>query len=201
MAIEDKEHTVIFERMSLESQEKYRVLKDNIHKIKLDIQEIKFGLINPELTLPKETREILDSIEKEICDIIISVATKEKFDLILNASVPVPFGYPNKYKQNALHNVGPIGIDQAVLYSLLSEKITRNEEKCDAKLRFKEWVSKISYPEIQDYLPIKPYPLTIYGGIDILPQSLKLLYDRYELDQKIYSTLIETIIELGETNK
>ena len=179
-------------------------LKENIKKLKqLAVEENKlnsrikednYQLLCPELTSLSKTRKILDKIERETLKAVIEVAKKEHFSLVLNNSVPVPYGYPVQYETSEMFGVGLPGIDTHLLYAFIANKdhMLPSDDTPDS-IKMIHWLELTNYPKAQNFLPIRPYPLVLSGGIHIEKQVLTKIYSDYKISSKVIKSACSVI--------
>lgn len=197
----EQEKTVYVPDMSENGQKQYNELKEELDNLEMqnDVQE--YISRYPEYTTPEETRKILASIDKETVEAVKTVAKKQNIDIVLNSSIPASLGYPVTYRKEVLYSTGPVGLDQTLYYTLLSERPEDHTQEQEAKAMAKNYFSLISRPSAQDMLPIKPYPLVLQGGKDILLDSLKVIYENNGIASDTYELISQVLIKEGLAEK
>ncbi|HNW35576.1 MAG TPA: hypothetical protein PKM25_11630 [Candidatus Ozemobacteraceae bacterium] len=154
--------------------------------------ELEFSMAHPELTSPDETRKILDEIEHEVTEVLNEVAVERKYDLVLNSTVPVPFGFPLTYRSGSPFGKGVSAVDRQLFYALLAgHDGTMNPQTPDE--RCFQWLQLTSHPEIQAVLPIKPWPLVIRGGEEFTKEVVERVYARYRVPAEIVAAVSSAI--------
>ena len=196
-----KEKTGIVEDMSEDGKTKFNELNSEITKLILKRDKAQWTADNPDLTTYDETRTIIQNIEKELIDAVNQAAKSGEYDVVLNASIPVPYGYPVKYKKEVLYSRGPIGMAQSTYYSVLSERPYDRASELDSEAALKDWISITSRPDTQDMLPIKPWPLVMQGGHDLLPEALEIIYKNNNIDDETYKLVLNTLYKIGSLER
>ena len=79
----------------------------------------------PDLTDPATTRRYLAEIEAEILAAVRKVAAEGSYTLVLNTTVPVPYGYPVRYQAGEMFGQGIPGINFSLFYAFLAKEIGR----------------------------------------------------------------------------
>lgn len=191
----DRNKTTLLEKLQEKDREEIEKLDRYIND-KLEEEAIlDYSIRNPNFTLPDETMKILSVIEQEIIEAVELAAEKNDCDVVLNSTIPNPYGYPVSYHKSPDYYNGAIGINQSTYYAILSTKIEGRYAKDWQKTKIKEWLAMISRPSLQDELPVKPYPLVLKGGFDLLPSALEILYEKYNVDSQVYNAVIEVLNE------
>ena len=161
------------------------------------MEDAQYSMKYPYLTSPKETKEILKNIEKE-CNEAIKEAVKDKnYDVVLNSSNTVPFGYPISYRTESSFYIGPSGIDEKIYYAILSNPREKLEDNEIAQDYLRMWILNMEDAHVQKYLPLSPRPLVLQGGKDILSDVIKILYKKYNIDESFYEDVEKAIIKFG----
>lgn len=200
-AIEREQNAVNPDRMEPKAAEKYLKKHRKILGLLNENEELNFAIRYPEVTKPSETRKILDKIEKEIIEAIKTVAERDSFDVVLNNSIPVPYGYPVSYKSGSRPRTGIAGIRQTLYYAFISERPVTPWEKETASEQLKYWLSMTSRPNIQKMLPVKPWPLVLEGGCCILPEVLILIYIEYNVSTEVWNKLLSVISQTDQADQ
>ncbi len=197
--LNDKEGTIFVPDMSEEGQKEYEIIRKKFNVAGIKRKEAEYRVMYPEFTEPAKTREILDAIEKEVIEVVNLVAKAGGYDVVLNSTVASPYGYPISYRPEVTYSTGPVGLDQVNYYTLLSERPEGREQIYDATEMAEEWLSTMFRPQVQDMLPMKPWPLVMSGGDDLLPAALKELYRRYKINDVTFGIVIDVLS--AEENK
>lgn len=192
-----KEKAQYPDQMSTLPKESYQKLNKEYIKLLTCSEELEYELRFPQLTAPTETRKILQQIEKDVIEAIELVAKEKSYDIILNKSVNPHAGYPENYKSGAKYAVGLVGIEQTLYYGFLSEKSPNEKNKPLRNNLLKRWISMTSVPEVQDYIPLKPWPLVIKGGDSILTDVLKKLYTNSGISKETIDSLLMVLNEMN----
>lgn len=179
--------------------EKLKKLANQENQIRTTVKECDYQIACPELTSLKETRKILNNIEKEVIQTVKSVCKKKGYSLVLNASIPVPYGFPVKYETSEMFGVGLPGIDTHLLYSFISNvDHVLPSDKTPASIKMIHWLELTNYPECQNYLPIRPYPLVLSGGTHVEKEVIREIYNKYHIDKKVIKAACEVIDSINE---
>jgi len=196
----EKEGTHFLPDMSEEGKIIQEKLSTELKNLIIKRGECEYAVKYPEFTSPPETRKILELIEKETIEAVKNVAKSKNFDVVLNTSVPVPYGYPVSYRPEVQYSTGPVGMEQINYYTILSVKPTDREEQAQADQIMSEWLSVLFRPAAQEMLPIKPWPLVMQGGTNILPDALSSLYTKYNIANETFSTVKNVLYSTGALN-
>lgn len=169
-------------------------LDDQARRLRIERRETEFAIEHPELTPPPETRSILKDIDREVMEAVRSVATEKGYDVVLNSTFPVPFGYPLTYRTGKEFGRGVSGLEQQVFYALTAnhDDLDQQETKED---RFSTWLQLTGHPETQRFLPIQPWPLVVHGGESITADVVRTLYQRYRISPEIIEIAVSVIAE------
>ena len=84
------------------------------------ILDINYQTMNYDLTSPSETRAILEEIEKDIFEAINQVVEEEKYSVVLNSTIPVPYTFTKNYYNSEIYGQGIPGINFMLFYSFLA---------------------------------------------------------------------------------
>lgn len=185
------------QRMSPDAGSEYLNVQKELTELDWRKEELKSALQNPELTAPSETRRILGEIEKEILSVVKEIAEADDYDIILNVSVPAPFGYPVKYHTGARYSTGPAGIDHTLFYGFLAEKRGKFEDYNDTEEYLRKWISATGRPEALEMMPLQPHPIVLQGGESILLKVLERLYGVRKLDGGVFEHLKQILQKLN----
>ncbi|MBP7634548.1 OmpH family outer membrane protein [Candidatus Ozemobacteraceae bacterium] len=169
-------------------------LDDQARQLRIERSEAEFAIEHPELTPPSETRSILKDIDSEVMEAVRGVATENGYDVVLNSTFPVPFGYPLTYRTGKEFGRGVSGLEQQVFYALTAnhDDLDQQETKED---RFSIWLQLTGHPETQRFLPIQPWPLVVHGGESITPDVVRNIYMRHKISPEIIDIVVSVIEE------
>ncbi|MDD3323465.1 MAG: hypothetical protein PHS59_18670 [Paludibacter sp.] len=196
----EQEGTIFVPDMSDQGKILQEKLSIELKNLIIKRQECEYAVKYPEFTPPAETRKILELIEKETIEAVENVAKSNNFDVVLNTSTPVPYGYPVSYRPEVQYSTGPVGMDQINYYTILSVKPNDRDEEAQANEMMNEWLSVLFRPAPQEMIPVKPWPLVMQGGTDILPDALHSLYIKYNIDNETFSTVKNVLYSTGALN-
>jgi len=161
--------------------------------------ELEFAMAHPELTAPDETRKVLAEIEREVMGILNEIAKGKKYDLVLNSTIPVPFGFPLTYHSGNTFGKGVSGVDQQLFYALFAgQDDPMNPQTPDE--RFSRWIQLTNHPDVQAFLPIKPWPLVIRGGEDFTKDVVEKLYARNRIPAEIMAAVSSAVAGFVSAN-
>lgn len=159
-------------------------------KIRGQLSDIEYQQNCPDLTAPAETRKILDQIEKELMTELKALADEQKYDLVLNSSITVPFNYPQRYKAGPQYGLGIPGVDFSLFYSFLANRdhVLVSDETPNSR-NLINWLELIRYPDAMNLLPLKPYPMVLKGGDDISAALVERIYLKHKIDRKVIESV------------
>ncbi|OQA06689.1 MAG: hypothetical protein BWY66_01742 [bacterium ADurb.Bin374] len=169
-------------------------LDEQARRLRIERSETEFAIEHPELTTPSETRKILQEIDRELMDVVRGIATKNGYDVVLNSTFPVPFGYPLTYRTGKEFGRGVSGLEQQVFYALTANHEDTNQTQTKED-RFSIWLQLTGHPETQRFLPLQPWPLVVHGGESITADVVRTLYTRYRISPDIIETAASVISE------
>ncbi len=154
---------------------------------------------NNDITTPSETLKIAAQIEAEIMEAVNQVASEQHFSLVLNSTVPTPYGYPKQYITGEIYGQGIPGINFMLFYSFLAKNnLAHPMDEAPSSRELINWMELTRYPEALNILPMRPYPLVLTGGKSILSDVVKKIYDRYNIDTAIYKVVDSVIIKMEQ---
>jgi Skp family chaperone for outer membrane proteins len=191
--LHEAERTTYLPDMSEGGQAEFKVISELFRELGIKRREAEFEMQFPEMTGPRETREILNRIEAEVREAVRAVAEEGGYDVVLNQSVPTAYGYEVTYRPEATFSTGPVGLEQVNYYTLLSVRPEGRAERADAEVMAQEWLSGMFRPSTQDYLPVKPWPLVLSGGDDLFAAALKRLFEAYEINSVTFEVLMDVL--------
>jgi hypothetical protein len=190
------ERTINPDKMASDAAKVFKQNSQQLPDLNIKRREISFQLNHPEYTSPSETREILKEIEQDLLQAIKEVSKEQEFDVVLNTSVPISFGYPVNYHSNSRHITGPTGIDQTLIYAFLAEKRVDYKSITDTEDYIRKWISITGRPEAIERIPLQPHPLVLKGGESILTLVLAKLYDKYQVEEEVFEQLKKILQKL-----
>ena len=163
------------------------------------ILEINHQSNNYDLTSPKETLVIINQIEKEIFDAIREVAEEEKYSVVLNTTIPVPYTYKKNYIASEIYGQGIPGINFMLFYSFLAmNNLDTPIDEVPPSRDVINWLELTRYPKTLNLLPMKPYPLVLSGGKSILSSVIKKIYNKYNIKPAVYNVVDSVIIKIEQ---
>ncbi len=163
------------------------------------IADLRYAAACPELTDPATTRVILDEIEREILDSVRSVAASESFDLVLNSSVPVPYGFPVRYQAGEMYGQGVPGINSSLFYSFLAKSnLAHPMDETPPSRELINWLELTHFPEAVNLLPMRPYPLVLSGGERILGRVMRHIYTIHRVPPEVYRVVDSVIHKIED---
>ena len=167
-------------------------LKENALRTK--INDLEWSQKNPELTSREETKAIMSEIKADINNAIIEIVLNKKYLLVLNSSLIVPYKFSLKFL-DLFYGQGMPGINFSIFYSfywrnmIYTPPITKTNFS-----KLQRWSQITRQNDNLDYLPISYYPIVLTGGKNILPDTMKIIYTKYNIEPSI----IETIASVTE---
>lgn len=191
---------ILFQRLSSAGSESVSIrtqlqeLDDRAGRLRNERNDTAFAIDHPELTLPDETRKLLDEIDREIMDIVREVAAAKGYDVVLNSTFPVPFGYPLTYRSGGEFGRGVSGLDQQILYALMANHDDSDRSKT-LEEGFSLWLRLCGRPQVQRFLPLQPWPLVVHGGESMTAEVVRRLYERYRIFPETIEVLVSVVNE------
>ena len=173
-------------------------------QISKQLKELEYQINCPDLTSPAETRRKLAEIEAEVMHFLKKVAAEKGFRTVLNGSIPVPTSYELKYQTSEMYGIGIPGIDQSLFYAFLSDPAKQKVSETPSSWKVVHWMELTNFPKVQNYLPIKPYPLVILGGKRIEKPVLAAIYNKYKINKnvtKVVNSVLDTLEAYKKTYK
>ena len=163
------------------------------------ILDIHHQTANFDLTSPKETLAIIEEIEKDIFEAINQVAEEEKYSVVLNSTVAVPYTYTKNYINSEIYGQGIPGINFMLFYSFLAMNNLDNPlDEVPPSRDLINWLELTRYPKTVNLLPMKPYPLVLSGGKSILSSVMKKVYNKYNIKPAVYNVVDSVIIKIEQ---
>jgi hypothetical protein len=150
--------------------------------------EIEFSLRFPHLTPPAETRAILDEIEAEVMALVKAVAEERRVAVVLNTTLPLPFEGRRRYFEGNQYGQGFPGLNHRLFYSILANGEDPDFPKSMDE-RMNQWLHWTGHPEVQNVLPVKPWPLVLAGGEDLTSEIIRRLYQAHKIPDEVFATL------------
>lgn len=183
-------------------QKKLQQLADEELKISGEISDLTHAARFPELTEPAITRRMLDEVEKEVLAAVSKVAEEEKFDLVLNSSVPVPYGYPVRYRSGEMYGQGVPGINFSLFYSFLARNhLSHPMDEAPPSRELINWLELTRFPDAVNLLPVKPYPLVLSGGENLLSKVMQRIYSANKIDPSVFKVVDSVIHKIDEPGR
>lgn len=214
-AIKQKQFILLNSRKTATGQDSETAMSKQIDENEQKLNELydqrnilRFRIKNPDLLLPEETDRILQRIESEVLNAVEKVAERQKYDLVLNGSLP----NTKVVRQPACEilseeNLSLVETDLYYAYLINHPKnspdqanlgIKRDEEQQEKARR---WLQQSRQPAVQKQLPINPHPLVLRGGEDMTPAVVKTLLQQYKCDAKVIEGLEKILIKRNATNR
>ncbi len=161
--------------------------------------DINHQTANFDLTSPKETLAIIEEIEKDIFEAINQVAEEEKYSVVLNTTVPVPYTFEKNYVNSEIYGQGIPGINFMLFYSFLAmNNLDSPIDEVPPSRDLINWLELTRYPKTVNLLPMKPYPLVLSGGKSILSSVMKKVYNKYNIKPAVYNVVDSVIIKIEQ---
>jgi Skp family chaperone for outer membrane proteins len=161
--------------------------------------DINHQTANFDLTSPKETLAIIEEIEKDIFEAINQVAEEEKYSVVLNTTVPVPYTFEKNYVNSEIYGQGIPGINFMLFYSFLAmNNLDSPIDEVPPSRDLINWLELTRYPKTVNLLPMKPYPLVLSGGKSILSSVMKKVYNKYKIKPAVYNVVDSVIIKIEQ---
>lgn len=181
--------------------EQIKQLAESQEILQNKLYDIKFEIECPDLTRPEETRKILNEIEAEVFSAIDKVASDLKLQVVLNSSLPYSLNYPQRYQSGPMFGQGIPGISFNIFYAFLTKQ--KNEvlpgHQPPSSRNLINWLELTSFPEAVNLLPIKPWPIVLKGGRNIISDVLKIVYEKHGIDKEIFAT-VDSVLHKIETD-
>ena len=156
----------------------------------------------PDLTDPATTRRYLAEIEAEILAAVRKVAAEGSYTLVLNTTVPVPYGYPVRYQAGEMFGQGIPGINFSLFYAFLAkEHLAHPSDSAPPSRELINWLELTRFPDAVNLLPIRPYPLVLSGGECILARVMKIVYDNHKVDPEVFKVVESVIHKIDEMDR
>lgn len=156
----------------------------------------------PDLTDPATTRRYLAEIEAEILAAVRKVAAEGSYTLVLNTTVPVPYGYPVRYQAGEMFGQGIPGINFSLFYAFLAkEHLAHPSDSAPPSRELINWLELTRFPDAVNLLPIRPYPLVLSGGECILARVMKIVYDNHKVDSEVFKVVESVIHKIDEMDR
>lgn len=163
-------------------------------RLRNHLSDISHAVACPDLTDPATTREILSRIESEILAKVNAIASKDDYALVLNTTVPVPYGYPVRYQSGEIFGQGVPGINFSLFYAFLAKaNLVHPLDETPPSRELINWLELTRFPDAVNLLPIRPYPLVLSGGHSILPEVIKQIYADYQIDPEVFK-VVDSVI-------
>jgi len=156
----------------------------------------------PDLTDPATTRSYLAEIEAEILAAVRKAAAEGSFNVVLNTTVPVPYGYPVRYHAGEMFGQGIPGINFSLFYAFLAkEHLAHPSDAAPPSRELINWLELARFPDAINLLPIRPYPLVLSGGECILARVMKIVYENHKVDPEVFKVVESVIHKIDEMDR
>ncbi len=156
----------------------------------------------PDLTDPATTRRYLAEIEAEVLAAVKKIAAEGRFDVVLNTTVPVPYGYPVRYQAGEMFGQGIPGINFSLFYAFLAkEHLAHPSDSAPPSRELINWLELTRFPDAVNLLPIRPYPLVLSGGECILARVMKIVYEAHKVDPEVFKVVESVIHKIDEMDR
>ncbi|MDN5277971.1 MAG: hypothetical protein PWR01_1936 [Clostridiales bacterium] len=205
----DRKKAALMDKMVGITLEEGQKLEKQLNQVSIEseqlrkkLSDIEYQRLCPDLTSPKETRETLNKIEKEVVSELKKLAEEKGYELVLNSSITMPFNFPVKYSSGELYGLGVPGIDFSLFYSFLANKdhILPGDEMPESR-KLVNWLELINSPDALSMLPLKPYPLVLHGGEDFTSDLIRTVYKNHKIDQRVLQAVMAVLDTLKQHEK
>ena len=182
-----------------EAQNALNVLAAEEARLNAELADLRFAVACPELTDPAATRQILDEIEREILATVRAVAASGSYDLILNSSIPVPYGYPVRYQAGEMYGQGIPGINASLFYAFLAKNnLAHPLDETPPSRELINWLELTHFPDAVNLLPMRPYPLVLSGAENILSPVMQQIYASHQIKPEVFKVVDSVIHKIEE---
>lgn len=162
------------------------------------IEDIERMQRNYDLTSPQETLDVIEEIQSEIMKTIEEVARDGNYSVVLNTSIPLPYGYPKTYTTGEVYGQGIPNIKFLLYYSFLAKNSLQHpSDEIPSSRDVVNWLELMRCPSRLNLLPMRPYPLVLSGGKSILSEVVKRIYNKYKVSSSVYN-VVDSVIEKME---
>ncbi len=162
-------------------------IKEN--ELRTKINDLEWSYANPELTSREETRAIMSEIKTDINNAIMDIVLDKKYLLVLNSSLIVPYKFSLKFL-DLIYGQGMPGFNFSLFYSFYWRNMLYIPPETKANYsKLQRWARITRQSVNLDSLPISYYPIVLAGGKNILPDTLKIIYSKYNIEPSILETV------------
>lgn len=184
------------------AQKELEVIAAEEERLRGVIADSELAAACPDLTDPATTRRYLAEIEAEILAAVRKVAAEGSYTLVLNTTVPVPYGYPVRYQAGEMFGQGIPGINFSLFYAFLAkEHLAHPSDSAPPSRELINWLELTRFPDAVNLLPIRPYPLVLSGGECILARVMKIVYDNHKVDPEVFKVVESVIHKIDEMDR
>ena len=182
-----------------EVQNDLNVLAAEEVRLNDQLADLRFAIACPELTDPAATRQSLNEIEREILAAVRAVAASGSYDLILNSSTPVPYGYPVRYQAGEMYGQGVPGINASLFYAFLAKNnLAHPLDETPPSRELINWLELTHFPDAVNLLPMRPYPLVLSGAENILSPVMQQIYASHQIKPEVFKVVDSVIHKIEE---
>ncbi len=169
-----------------EYQQKIDYYNNREEEIKTIIKDLDWGFKNPELTSREETRSIMKEIKNEIYEAIKQIVEEKKYILVLNSYIFTARKNTNDFTDFVQLLAMP-GLNYNIYYAFYLKTLHNNNSDSNIKSLYeKNWFDLTS----DDTFPISNYPIVLSGGNNILPEVIKKVYLKYNVDSNTCKMIV-----------
>ncbi len=155
------------------------------------IKILEWESLNSYITTREETRAIMAEIRKDIYNATKEVVLENKYLLVLNTSIAVPYKFALNYV-DLIYSQGIPGVNFCLFYAFLYyTDLKKPEFKESDQIKVEKW-HKLT-KKTKDVFPITNYPLVLAGGQSITSKVLKKIYDKYKVDKSLFEIIDNSI--------
>jgi len=172
-----------------------------IEKLSQEKQIFQYEFDFPELTSPRETKEILERIEKEVLEKIEEIAEEEGISVVLNNSIPNTCSWPAENETQILSGKGISFLESSVYYSFLAQKKPKANEEQTPFPEVQEFLTcldSIRHPRVISRLPLHPHPLVLRGGINLTPKIVRKILEKYRCNPESIFIIEDLLTSRGK---
>lgn len=184
------------------AQKELEIIATEEDRLRGLIADSEHAVACPDLTDPATTRRYLAEIEAEILAAVRKAAAESSFNVVLNTTVPVPYGYPVRYHAGEMFGQGIPGINFSLFYAFLAkEHLAHPSDSAPPSRELINWLELARFPDAINLLPIRPYPLVLSGGECILARVMKIVYENHKVDPEVFKVVESVIHKIDEMDR
>lgn len=206
LSVIERQRATLLVKLSEPQQSDIASLTVEIDKVAVEEQllrdqlsDISYAAACPDLTNPATTREILNQIESEILAKVNAIASKDGYVLVLNTTIPVPYGYPVRYQSGETYGQGVPGINFSLFYAFLAKNnLIHPSDETPPSRELINWLELTKFPEAVNLLPMRPYPLVLSGGHSILSEVIQQIYADHQIDPEVFKVVDSVIHKIEQ---